>query len=366
MKRIRAGIVGVGKIGRAQIEAIRKIDYAEVAAIVVRDGDKAKAIARDLGIPRCYTDYRDLLDDPDIDVVHNCTPNLAHFQINKDAVLAGKAILSEKPLTVDSQESAELVELTRSHNVFSSVNFVYRHHSILQRLRGMIEGGALGKIYAIRGAYLQDWLSREADYDWRVEARLGGPSRAMADIGSHWCDLAQFLLGQDITEVCADLATFIPVRVDLSRGTGAGRRVEVDTEDYGSALLLFSNGARGSFTVSQVSAGRKTGLSLEIDGSRASARWDRRQADRLLIGRRDSPTEELILDVDARPGEDLPTLRPESQQDLQKNMIDSFFRSILFGETPRYADFGEGNKIVKVVEAILKSDITGGWEKISE
>ncbi len=358
MKRIRAGIVGVGKIGRAQIEAIRKIDYAEVAAIVVRNAARAREVCDIYDIPKQYSDYRELLADPEIDVVHNCTPNPAHFQINKDAILAGKAILSEKPLTVDSRESAELVELTRSHNVFNSVNFVYRHHSILQRLRGMIEGGELGKIYAIRGAYLQDWLSRDTDYDWRVEARLGGPSRAMADIGSHWCDLAQFLLGQDITEVCADLATFIPVRVDLSRGAGAGRRVEVDTEDYGSALLRFSNGARGSFTVSQVSAGRKTGLSLEIDGSEASAAWDQANPGILRIGRRDKPFQDLIVDPGFAEG------AFEQRAAAQKAMIESFYRTILYGEAPLHADFTDGHRIVRVVEAALESGRKGTWIKI--
>ncbi|MDX9826674.1 MAG: Gfo/Idh/MocA family oxidoreductase [Spirochaetia bacterium] len=368
MKRIRAGIIGVGNIGNAHIEAIKRLGYADVAALCVRDEARAKDLCGFFGIPKYYTDYREMLKDPDIDVVHNCTPNTAHFRINKDIIIAGKHILSEKPLTVYSGESEELLGFLKSHNVQNSINFVYRHYSLVQHVKGMIESGALGDIYAIHGTYLQDWLLYDSDYNWRVDAKLGGPSRAMADIGSHWCDLAQFLLGQDISEVCADLATFIPVRVELSRGAEAGRRVEVDTEDYASALLRFAGGARGSFTVSQVSAGSKIGLSFGIDGSKASVRWEHGQADRLWIGHRDSPNEELVmhpglLNERGRSGASRGG-KSERWPDAQKNMIDSFYQTILYGDEPRYADFAEGHKITRVVEAILESSRNRRWEKV--
>ena len=309
-----------------------------------------------------------MLADPDIDVIHNCTPNSAHFQINKEIILAGKHILSEKPLTVHSRESKELLSLLKTHNVRNSINFVYRHYSLVQHVKGMIENGELGDIYAIHGAYLQDWLLYDTDYNWRVEAKLGGPSRAMADIGSHWCDLAQFMLGRDISEVCADLANFIPFRTDSTAQAPSGRRVEVDTEDYGSALLRFAGGARGSFTVSQVSAGSKIGLSFGIDGSKASVRWAHEKADKLWIGRRDKPNEELIMHpglLNERGKSFSPYGgRSERWPDAQKNMIDSFYRTILYGDVPRYADFAEGHKITKIIEAVLESDKNRRWEKV--
>lgn len=367
MKRIRVGIVGVGKIGKAHIEAVRRLGFADVAAIAVRDKAKAKALSEYYGIPACYADYREMLADPDIDVVHNCTPNNVHFRINKDIILAGKHVLSEKPLTAESRESAELVELARTRGVLTAVNFVYRHFPVLQTVRGMIEGGELGEIFAVTGAYFQDWLLYETDYDWRVEARLGGPSRAMADIGSHWCDLAQFLVGQDIAQVCADLATFIPVRVKpvsaksaaatpaltepASTEHSAGGKVRVDTEDYGSVLLRFAGGARGAFSVSQAGAGRKIGLGIEIHGSKASVRWDFETAGRLWIGHRDKPNEELLL--------------RSSLPDAQKDMIGSFYGTILHGGQPNHADFAEGHKIVKIVEAILESDRDRIWKTVS-
>lgn len=369
MKRIRAGIIGIGYIGASHLEAVKRLGYADVAAIAVRDEARAKDLCDRFGIPRHYGDYREMLADPEIDVVHNCTPNMEHFRIDKDCILAGKPLLAEKPLAVDSRQSAELLELGTSRNVLCAVNFVYRHYSIVQHIKGMIEGGELGSVYAIHGAYLQDWLLHESDYDWRVESSRGGPSRAMADIGSHWCDLAQFLVGQDIAEVCADLATFVPFRTQtVSVEPPLTRRFEVDTEDYGSVLLRFSGGARGSFTVSQVSAGRKVGLSFEIDGSEASVHWDQESADRLWIGHRDKPNEELVMHPkllnERGKSLDLSDGAGERWPDAQKNMIGSFYGTILHGGAPRYADFAEGHKIVKVVEAILESDRNRRWVKI--
>ena len=403
MERIRVGVIGVGKIGRVHIEAAKRLGYADVAAIVVRDEARAKELCGRYGIPKYYTDYAGLLADPDIDVVHDCTPNSAHFAINRDCLLAGKAILSEKPLTTISRDSAELASLAKASNVKSAVNFVYRHYSIVQQLRAMIGRGELGEIYAIHGEYLQDWLLFDTDYDWRVDAALGGPSRAMADIGSHWCDLAQFLLGQDIAEVCADLATFVPLRMARKTAESPARRVAVGTEDYGSALLRFADGAsgtggpggapdsggtggsrgarggnsargpfgtreaRGSFTVSQVSAGRKTGLSIAIDGSLASARWEHTRPDRLVIGRRDRPDEELSAGAESgegAAGAGQSGAIGERVPEAQRNMIDSFYRTILHGDVPRYADFEEGHKIVKVVEALLASDKSRRWERV--
>jgi len=371
MTRIRAGIVGMGRSGSAQLEAIRRLGYAEVAAIALRDEARAKALCASYGIPRYYLDYRDLVADGEVDVVHVCVPNRAHFPIGRDALLAGKRVLAEKPLGVDSRESAELAALAGGRGTAAAVNFVYRHYSLVRHLKGMIETGGLGTVYAVRGAFLQDWLLGEGYYDWRVEAALGGPSRAMADIGSHWCDLARFLTGQEVAWVCADLATLVPSRIKPGDGAEApGPRVAVDTEDYASVLARLSGGARASFTVSQASAGRKLGLWVEVDGSEASARWSHDSADRLWIGHRDRPNEELVLHPgllnEAGRSEDRLTGAVERWPDAQKDMIDSFYRSILDGERRRYADFSDGHEAVKVTEAALASAKSGRWERVGE
>lgn len=366
MRRIRAGIVGVGKIGLVHMEALRRLGYAEAAAVVVRDEARAKALCEYYGIPKYYLDYRDLLADPEIEVVHDCTPNREHFRINRDAIRAGKHVLSEKPLTVDSRESAELVALAEGTGLRTGINFVYRHYAVVQHLRGMIEEGLLGNIRVIHGEYLQDWLLYETDFDWRVRSEIGGPSRAMADIGSHWLDLAVFLAGRRIEEVCADIVTFLPFRREPGpKGTGDGTSVAVDTEDYGSALLRFEGGVRGVFSVSQVSPGRKIGLSIQVDGSQASARWCQDSPDRLWIGRRDRPNEDFVLHPSLlnRRGKSVHSYTggPERWPEAQKNMIDSFYSSILDGAEPLYADFKAGHDIVRTVEAILESSRLGGW-----
>ncbi len=390
MKTLKVGIVGLGKIGRAQLAAIRASGGAEVAAIAVRGGpgatERGHALCDSYGIPKFYADWCDLLSDPGIDVVHDCAPNLEHFAINRGAMMAGKAILSEKPLTVDPAESEELAQLAKSRNVSTAVNFVYRHYGALQKLRDIVASGGLGAIYAVRGAYLQDWLLRESDWDWRVDSAVGGPSRAMADIGSHWCDLARFLLGREVSEVCADLATFLPYRLKPAAGgatwvsgaedspnaagspgaAGRAERVAVDTEDYGSALLRFSGGARGCFTVSQVSAGAKAGLAIAVDGSDASALWEHARAGKLVIRRRGQREE--VLDFGG-----------ELVADAQRSMIASFYervRACIEGpavEAARpaaldaarpYADFGDGHAAVRIVDAVLKSAKSGTWIRI--
>jgi predicted dehydrogenase len=371
MKKIKIGIIGIGYIGEAHIEAVKRLGYATIEAVSVRDETKAREICENLGIPNYFTNYKEMLSDSSINVIHNCTPNHLHFQINKDVILAGKHILSEKPLTLNSKESRELVRLLREYKIFHAVNFIYRHYAVIQHVKGMIEKGELGNIYAIYGSYLQDWLLYDTDYNWRVEASLGGPSRAISDIGSHWFDLAQFLLGQDIVEVFADLATFIPVRKKIvSMNPIVYQQINVDTEDYGSVLLRFRNGARGSFQVSQVSAGRKLGLSFQIDGSKASVFWDHENTSALWIGYRDMPNQLLIshpdlLNDNGKTYRYYQKRKCERWPDAQRNMIDNFYRTILYNDNPKYVTFEAAHKIIKVIEAILESNKSGTWQKVS-
>lgn len=371
MKKLRIGVVGVGKIGLAQIEAIKVIEgagYADLAAISSRDEAKARAVCAKYHIPAYFTDYRAMLAAMDLDVIHNCTTNVVHYAINRDIIESGCHVLSEKPLTVDSAQSAELVSLARTRRVKTAINFVNRHHPVIQQLQKLIASGWFGDIYAVHGSYLQDWLFLDSDYDWRVESRYGGASRAFADIGSHWIDMAQFLLGQNVAEVLADFATFIPVRIKSISGKDGGvvsSPVAVDTEDYTGALLRFDHGAHGGFVVSQVSAGRSSGLSFEIDGSKASVRWSRGRPNIAIIGKRGEP-EQILHSVGGISRNEEGPAEPaasSAEQSLgaQKNMIDSFYRSILFGEAPCYADFEQGHAIVRIVEAALRSQRSRTW-----
>ncbi|HET7839494.1 MAG TPA: Gfo/Idh/MocA family oxidoreductase, partial [Rectinemataceae bacterium] len=339
MRRIGVGIIGVGKAGRAQLEAILRLGFAELRAIAVRDGERARGLCEEFGIARSFGDYREMLDDPGIEVLHNCTPNHQHFAINRAILESGKHLVSEKPLGLDSAESLILWRLAGEGKAVNAVNFVYRHHALVQHLRGMIEAGELGTIRAVSGAYLQDWLLYDSDYDWRVEAALGGASRAMADIGSHWVDLAQFLLGRNVVEVCADFATFVPRRA--KPGAGGPTMVEVDTEDYAAVLCRFEGGAHGSFTVSQASAGSRLGLWIQVDGSLASARWSQERAHELWIGHRDRANEVIVSHPSLLNARALACCRVDGEgierwPDAQKSMIAAVYRSILEGAEPSY------------------------------
>ncbi|MBV9577673.1 MAG: Gfo/Idh/MocA family oxidoreductase, partial [Chloroflexi bacterium] len=272
---LRVGVIGLGFIGRAHVDALRRIPGVQVLAVA---GSSQRIVdqANQLAIPRAYADYHDLLADADIDVVHNCTPNSLHYEINRATLEAGKACFAEKPLTVTTSEAADLVTLARSTHAHVAVNFNHRGFPQVQHARALIAAGQLGQVYAVHGSYLQDWLLYATDWNWRVDPRLGGPSRAVADIGSHWMDLAQSVSGSNIVEVMADLHTALPDRA---------------SEDFASVLLHFANGAHGVFSVSEISAGRKNRLTLEVDAERGALEWNSEDGERLWVGSRDRAAE---------------------------------------------------------------------------
>lgn len=384
MKKIKAGIIGSGFIGPAHVEAIRRLGFVEVVALADNGLSRAKSKADELGISKAYGDYRELLGDSEIDVVHNCTPNQVHFQINKEIIQSGKHVLSEKPLAITSQESAELLELTKIHGVVHGVNFNYRQFPIVQQLKAMIQNNELGEVRLVHGSYLQDWMLYDTDFNWRVTPEAGGQSRAMADIGSHWCDTIQFVTGKKIVEVFADLATVIPFRkrsIDPSKETfstadakEAYEEVEVKTEDYGSVLLRFNDGVRGVFTVSQVSAGRKNRLSFEIDGSQSTAFWNQEEPEKLWIGHRDQPNQILLDDPKlfhptAQTAVHYPGGHNEGWADGLKNMMANFYNFInekknLLTDTPNFATFNDGHRSMRIIDAIMESHEKGQWIKI--
>ncbi|CEP68519.1 Oxidoreductase, N-terminal [Moorella glycerini] len=385
MQKIKVGVIGTGFVGPAHIEAVRRLGIVEVVALAEANQELAEKKAAELGIAKAYGDYREMLADPDIKVVHNCTPNHLHYKINKDIIMAGKHVLSEKPLAMTSSESAELLQLAREHKVVHGVNFNYRQYPLVQQLRAMIREGTLGTVNLVHGSYLQDWLLYDTDYNWRLEPKVGGSSRAVADIGSHWCDTVQHVIGQRITEVFADLATVIPVRKRPKQRVatfgvqelqaGQYEEVPIKTEDYATVLLRFSDGARGVFTVSQVSAGRKNRLSFEIDCSKSSAFWNQEEPEHLWIGHRERPNEILMADPalllpEAKNYIHHPGGHNEGWPDGLKNMMHNFYNFILAAkdplvDTPSFATFADGHAAMCIIEAILESNATQRWVKVN-
>jgi predicted dehydrogenase len=382
MTPIKTAVVGTGFIGPAHIEALRRVPGVQVLAVGSNEPERARMLADQFGIAKVYDRWEDVIQDPEVEVVHNCTPNNLHYVINRAAILAGKHIVSEKPLTMTADESSDLLRLVKRAGVVHAVNFNYRFYPLIQQARAMVRSGQLGDVYLVHGHYLQDWLLYDTDYNWRLEPRISGASRAIADIGSHWCDLVQFITGQAICRVCATLTTVHPKRrrpagaLATFKGkeqakAGKGTSVAINTEDAGVVMFELENGAKGTFTVSQVSAGRKNREWFEIDGSRLALSWNQEEPNTLWIGHRDCPNGELIkdpslLDESVRKYAHYPGGHPEGFPDGPKNLFTSVYDFIRSGADPRkvkpdFPTFVDGHFENRLVEAVLESNRTQRW-----
>lgn len=381
---IRSGIIGLGFIGPAHMEALRRTGLSQVTAVADSNETLARGCAQRFSVPGVYTDYRELVCSPEVDVVHICAPNYLHYDIAKAALEAGKHVVCEKPLTVSTAQAEELVRLAEERKLVGVTSFNLRFYPLVQQARAMVASGRLGKLYAYHGSYLQDWLLFETDYSWRLDSKISGRSRAMADIGSHWMDMAEFITGARVTSLCADLATFLPVRKKpvgqvltfQSAGDAEYEDVKIDTEDFAAILFRMDNGVRGSLTISQVSAGRKNCLQFEADGSSDSLAWNSEQPNRLWIGHRDAYNEEIIkdpglLDEAARPFAGFPGGHAEGFPDTSKQLFQMVYEYIgreghLRGETPGFPTFADGLREIRICDAVLESGRTGSWVDIAE
>ena len=382
-KKFKVGVIGVGFIGPAHMEGIRRQGF-EVAAIGEATQELAEQAAERLLVPKAYGDFNDLINDPEIDVVHIASPNFLHYKHAKAALEAGKHVVCEKPLAMTAEESGELVKLAAEKKLVNAVNFNIRFYPMAQEAKAMVESGALGdKIYIIQGSYLQDWLLLDTDWNWRLEPELGGELRAVADIGSHWMDLVTFVTGTRIKSVFADFETFLPIRRKPTKKIDTfGGKLEVDmeyeekpihTEDYAAILYKFENGARGVMTVSQVSSGRKNRLFFEINGSDSSVIWDSEMPNQLMIGHRPEPNQLLIKDPSlmsdaSRWTASYPGGHTEGFPDTFKQLQTAVYRYIAAGDydaKPDFPTFRDGHNTILVDEAILKSAREGRWVDVT-
>ena len=378
-KKIKIGVIGVGFIGPAHMEAMRRLGH-EVVAVAEYTQELADQASERFFIPKAYGNWKDLVADPEIDVVHIASPNYLHYEHAKSALEAGKHVVCEKPLAMTSEESGELVRLAQEKQLVNAVNFNIRFYPLVHEAKARVENGELGeKLYLIHGSYLQDWLLYDTDWNWRLEPDLGGDLRAVADIGSHWMDLVTFIAGTRIKSVFADFETFIPVRRKPKQKVDTfGGKLEVDseyeekpihTEDYAAILLRFENGARGVMTVSQVSSGRKNRLVFEINGSASSLMWDSETPNQLMIGHRPEPNQLLIKDPSlmrdtAQWTASYPGGHTEGFPDTFKQLQTAVYRYITAGDfkkKPDFPTFIDGHNLLLVDDAILKSAKENRW-----
>ena len=382
---IQVGIVGSGFIGPAHVEALRRLGFVEVVALCDASLEQAQEKAHQLNIPHAYGDVDALLAHPGLQVVHNCTPNFLHAQVNRQILNAGKHVFSEKPLCLTPEEARELEQLAQKAGVVHGVSFVYRQFAMVQQAASMMRDGSAGRLFSAYGGYHQDWMLLETDFNWRVDAQQGGVSRAVADIGSHWCDTIQFVTGRRIVEVMADLAIVWPTRKAsvTAEATFSEHRLDaqyqdipVTTEDAGSILFRFDDGSKGCFSVSQVSAGRKNRLHFDINASASSLSWDQENPQQLWIGKRSQANQWLsddpsLLNRDVAGQAHFPGGHSEGWPDAFKNMMLNFYQAVEAGKMPearerRFASFSEGANVMYIIDAIVKSHQQRRWVSVEQ
>jgi len=379
------GIVGAGFVGPHHVDAVRRLGYVDVVGVAGSTQASAEKKAEAIGARKAYGGYEALLNDPDIQVVHNATPNYLHYPVNAAAIAKGKHVISDKPLAMTAAEAKKLLDQATKAGIVHAVTFNYRGNPLVQQARNMIARGDIGKPHFLVGQYLQDWLLKDTDYSWRLEPDKGGASSALGDIGSHWCDLAQHMSGLRITHVLGDITTVIPTRKkpvgsrEAFAAADANQKVEdveIKVEDLASVLLRFDNGAKGSFSVGQVCAGHKNDLEIEICGSKASLKWRQEHQNELLIGHREKANEILQKDpslIDQAAGKyaHLPGGHQEAWADAFANVMRDIYGFISEGRKstdphpPAFATFEDGYRANCIVEAILQSAASGSkWTKV--
>jgi predicted dehydrogenase len=378
MSTIQAAVIGSGFIGPVHVEALRRAGVP-VVGILDADPQRSREAAARLQLPKAYAELDELLDDDQVQAVHIAVPNRFHYEMAKKSLAKGRHVMCEKPLAMDSRESAELVKLAGRSGCAAGVNYNIRYYPICLEAAEQVRSGRLGRLLHVTGSYVQDWLFHDTDFNWRVLADEGGALRAIADIGTHWLDLIHAVTGLEVESVCADLSTIHPVRrrptgvVETFSGKATGpvptEPVGVDTEDYGCVMLRFHGGGHGCVFVSQVTAGRKNCLRFEIAGAKQAMAWNSESPNEMWIGYRDSPNQLLLRDPAllsdrARRFTGYPGGHTEGFPDTFKQCFRDFYQYIEvgdFSDPPRFPTFADGHREIVLCEAIRKSHGEQRW-----
>ncbi len=352
------GIVGGGFMAAVHSRAARAAG-ARLGGITSSSPERSRRAAEALGVERAYDDLDALLADDAIEVVHVCTPNALHAEQSLAVIASGRQLVCEKPLAATVEDAERVASAARAAGAVVTVPFVYRFHPMVREARARVAAGELGRLHGVQGSYLQDWLLDATDDDWRVDAALGGASRAFADIGSHLVDLIEFVAGDRIDRVAAAKRTFLAERAEHR---------DIATEDAVAVVARTRGGAIATLHVSQVAPGRKNRLHLELAGSAESIGFDQESPETLWIGRRRGsellPREAGQLHEDAARLSNVPAGHPMGYQDAFTAFVaDSY--AAMRGESPdglpRAAD---GLRAADVTAAVMTAASTEGWIEV--
>ena len=373
MPKLGIAIVGSGMIGAVHRRAAL-LAGAEVRGVAASTPQRAQEVARAWNVPRAYRDIEEVVADPHVQVVHVCTPNHLHRPMAQAALAAGKHVICEKPLATTLGDAQDLATLAASSGLVATVPFVYRYHPVVREARARIAAGDIGPLHLIHGSYLQDWLLDPASNNWRVDPVLGGTSRVFADIGSHWCDLVEWVSGERFTEVSAAFATVIAERSaegaqSFSTPAAGGATQAVSSEDVATAMFRTRAGTLASLTVSQVSAGRHNRLWFEIDGAKASVAFNQEDPERLWIGRPDQREETFVRGPGAGSAEQrrlsaLPPGHAQGYAQCFEAFVADTYHAI-DGERPQgLPTFEDGVRSARIVDRVIASARSRAWTTI--
>lgn len=380
LSEIRAGVVGIGFIGVAHIEALRRLGV-DVAGVVGSSPERAKAKAEQAGLGKVYESVEALAADPEIDVVHIASPNYAHAEQVRTVLASGKHVVCEKPLALTAADTSDLVSRAAEVGLVNAVCFNIRFYPANHQARALVAAGDIGEPRLITGSYHQDWLLRETDWNWRLQPEEAGALRAVADIGSHWLDLSRFISGRRVTEVMADLHTLVPVRKHPAGPVETFAAVSdtddlveehMTSDDAAGILLRYEGGARGAVTISQVSAGQKNSVRYEVAGSESALRWLSANPDDLFIGHRGRPNEILSRDPGLYAPEAAslvayPGGHVEGFPDTFRALFAKVYTDVASGgpsENPEYPTFADGHDAVLVTDAVAVSAAERRWVSV--
>lgn len=388
---LRAAVVGTGFIGRVHVRSAR-LAGAQVVGVVASSPERSAEAAKSLEVPRTFASGIEAARDKDVDVIHICTPNSLHMEVAKAALEAGKHVVCEKPLATSLQDARMLTDLARSKGLIGTVPFINRYHPMVREARSRVQsdetetpcdpssasGGiprGTGKLYLIQGSYLQDWLMQAGDTNWRVDAAAGGKSRAFADIGSHLCDVLEWITGERFSSLIATLGTPIAERSAAAsrvafQASGEVKETKaVTTEDVACLILRTERGTLASLTISQVSAGRKNRLWFELDGAQQSVIFDLENPEQLWIGRRDGMTL-LVRDPSQGSAEQrrlawLPGGHAQGWGDCFEAFVRDTYAAIRGESHIGLPTFAAGARSMSIVEAVLRSSANNQWTSIT-
>ena len=381
--RTTVAVAGTGFIGPVHVEALTRLGI-RVKGILGSSPKKSEEARKALYLEKAYHYFSEIIEDPEISAVHLAVPNVLHYEMAKQALLAGKHVMCEKPLAMTSKESQELVDLAAQTGLAAGVTYNIRFYPLNLSAREEIQSGSIGKIHSVVGSYVQDWLLYDTDYNWRVLAEQGGELRAVADIGTHWMDLVTSITGLEVESVFADLHTVHQTRkrplgeVATFSGKSESKqeweKIEIDTEDCGSILFRFTNGARGTLWVSQLTAGRKNCLRYEISGSEKALAWNSERPNEMWVGNRQQGSELRLKDPGqigslAAPFTNYPGGHNEGFPDTFKQCFRAFYDAIekqIPASEALYPTFAQGHKEILLCEAILASHRNERWEKVEK